>query len=120
MCAANPAVLPVSVHSAIFNASSHPALTGTWRELEFNKYDQQSCCFTMALPRRLLLILARMRPYGAGYCWSSPRTLANATVCCKGKCSSEAVNSQVISAMCWSWVRVSSLTVCLSSASKTH
>lgn len=34
MCVANPAVSPVCVYSAIFNASSRPALSGTWQELK--------------------------------------------------------------------------------------
>lgn len=39
----------------------------------------------MAPPHDLFLIRAGMRPYGAAYHWSSPRTSANATVCCKGE-----------------------------------
>lgn len=79
MCVANPAVSPVSGHSAIFNASSHPAVSGTWRELMFSKCHQQSCGFTMAPPCHLPLIRTHMKPYGARHRWSSPHTLPDAT-----------------------------------------
>lgn len=48
------------------------------------------------------IIVADMRPYGAGYPQFSPLALANATVCSQcalTECSSQAINQRVILAM---------------------